>query len=191
MRARPFVAIVAARLYAELGTIEFTLLAALLVGMLAPQGLAGPIAFCCLAGIAVALAASPGRRPHLDHCEQSAPLFGRELARAKASAPCIAAVLTATAYLGAAQTRGGSGTPFAAPVVLSAVVACTLVALCAAIRRGLPRALYLGVAVAAGAAAYSIAAVAGCVWGELLFCAVAAFFAVRQYGEALARYDPM
>ncbi|MBV9028670.1 MAG: hypothetical protein JO311_08640 [Candidatus Eremiobacteraeota bacterium] len=190
MRARPFVAIVTARLYAELGAIEFTLLAALLVGMLAPQGLLGPVAFCCLAGIAVALAASPGRHPHLDHCEQSAPLFGRELARAKAFAPCIAAVLTAAAYLAAAQTRGGVGTPFAAPIVLSAVILCTLVALCAAIRKGLPRTLYLGVAVAAGAAAYWIA-VAGYVWGELLFCAVAAFFAVRQYGEALARYDPM
>ncbi|MBV8198420.1 MAG: hypothetical protein JO263_09800 [Candidatus Eremiobacteraeota bacterium] len=191
MRTRPFVAIVAARLYAELGAIEFTILAALLVGMLAPRGLAGPIAFCCLAGIAAAMAQSPGRHRDLDHCEQSAPLFGRELARAKALAPCIAAILTAIAYLGAALTRGANEIAVAAPVVLSAVVLCTLVALCAAIRRGLPRVLYLIFAIAAGAAAYSLAAIAHSLWGELLFCAVAAFFAVRQYGEALARYDPI
>ena len=29
--------------------------------------------------------AEPGRYPHLDRCEQSAPLFGRELARARRS----------------------------------------------------------------------------------------------------------
>ncbi|MBV9233170.1 MAG: hypothetical protein JO030_03945 [Candidatus Eremiobacteraeota bacterium] len=189
MTSRPFLAIVAARLYAELGAVEFTILAAVLVGMLATPGLVGPLAFCCLAGIASAMAQSPGRHPHLDLCEQSAPLFGRELARAKAFAPCVAAVCTAVAYLGAAQTRGGIGTPFAAPVVLSPVILCTLVALCAAIRTGVPRLLYLGFAIAAGAAAYSLAALAHSVWGELLFCALAAFFAVRQYGEALARYD--
>jgi hypothetical protein len=27
--------------------------------------------------------------------------------------------------------------------------------------------------------------------GELAFCAVAAFVGLRQYGEALARYDPV
>jgi hypothetical protein len=27
--------------------------------------------------------------------------------------------------------------------------------------------------------------------GELAFCAIVAFFALRQYGEALGRYDPI
>ncbi len=191
MRTRPLIGIVAARLYAERGAIEFTVLAALLVGMLSPQGLAGPVAFCCFAGIAAAMAQSPGRHRHLDVCEESAPLFGRELARAKASAPSIAGFLTAAAYLGAALTRGGSGVPFAAPIVVAAVMVCTLVSLCATIRKGWARALYLALAIASGAAAYSLAAIAHSVWGELLFCALAAFFSVRQYGEALARYDPV
>ena len=46
--------------------------------------------------------AKPGRFPHLDLCEQGAPLFGRELARARALVPCIIVVLATFAYVAAA-----------------------------------------------------------------------------------------
>ena len=43
----------------------------------------------------------------------------------------------------------------------------------------------------AGAIAYALAVAAHSLLAELGFCAVASFFALRQYGEALARYDPI
>ena len=69
--------------------------------MIQPAGIAAPLFLCSLLGIALALAQSPGLHPHLDRCEQSAPLFGRELARAKALVPCVAAALAALVYAGA------------------------------------------------------------------------------------------
>jgi hypothetical protein len=76
------------------------------------------------------------------------------------------------------------------PTVLAAVIASTLIALSATIRRGYARALYVLLAAAASGAAYALAVGARSIPGELAFCAIVSFFALRQYGEALARYDP-
>jgi hypothetical protein len=184
-------AVVAARLYAQRRIVVYSFVAALVVGSLQPQGAAGPILFCSLLGIIAALAQSPGRDPHLDRCEQSAPLYGRELARAKALVPCVAAGLAVLLYAVAAFARGALDAPLTFAVTLSAVVACTLVALSATLRHGSSRALYVLLACAASAAAYVLAVVLHRFVAELAFCVLVSFFALRQYGEALARYDPI
>jgi len=190
MTARALFAIATARLYAERRVVLYACAAALFAGLLQPRGAAGPMLLGSLLGVAVALTQSPGRRPYLDRSEQGAPLFGRELARAKALVPCIAAAIAVGAYL-CGQFLAGSRDGLALAVAPIAVVAATLTALSAAIRRGWNRAVYLALALAAAAAAYVLVVVARSIPGELAFCALVSFFALRQYGEALARYDPV
>ena len=134
--------------------------------------------------------AEPRLHPHLDRCEQSAPLFGRELARAKALVPCVAALLAALVYAGAQLLRGAPDTAPTLLIALAAVLSTTLISLSATIRRGTARALYVVFRAASGTA-YLLALEARSVLVEVAFCAIVAFFALRQYGEALARYDPI
>lgn len=188
---KALVAIVAARLYDQRRFIAFSCVAALAVGLLAREGAAGPVLFCSLLGIAIALTQTPGRSAHLDRCEQSAPLFGRELARAKALAPCIGTAFAVIVYGAALLARSSSEAPLTLVITLGAVIPGTLVALSATIRRGFSRALYVLLAGAASAIAYVLAIVAHQILAEIAFCAIVAFAAVRQYGESLARYDPL
>jgi hypothetical protein len=188
---RALTALVAARLYEQRRIVLYACAAALLVGLLQPREAAGPVMFCSFVGILMALAQSPGRYPHLDRCEQSAPLFGRELARAKALVPCIAAALTTMAYAAAAFVGGAPSALLTFAIAFGAVIATTLIALSATLRLGSSRALYVLLAALAGALAYALAVVAHSLPAELGFCAVASFLALRQYGEALARYDPI
>ena len=190
MTARVPAAVLRARLHAQRRILFAAYAAAIVVGLLAPAGPAGIVLFCTLLGIGFALAQSPGLHPHLDRCEQSAPLFGRELARAKAFVPCVA-VAPATLIYAAAQALHGAFDAYALLVALPAVVTATLVAISATMRRGAPRALYVLLAVAASAGAYAIGVVGHSLLGELGYCAIVAFLAVRQYGETLARYDPI
>ncbi len=104
----------------------------------------------------MALAQSPGLDPHLDSCEQSAPLFGREIARAKALVPCVAGSLAALVYALAQLLRGVPGVPLTFLTVLAAVVAATLTALSSTMRRGAPRALYIVLAAATSGVAYTL-----------------------------------
>jgi len=189
--ARVPLAVLRARLFAQRRIVFYSCAAALVAGLAEPPGYAAPLFLCCLLGIAMALAQSPGLQPHLDSCEQSAPLFGRELARAKALVPCVAAALAALVYAVAQLMQGAPGVPLAVLVVLAAVIAATLTALSATIRHGATRGLYVSLAAAASVAAYVLVARAHSLAGELALCAVVAFFALRQYGEALARYDPI
>ena len=191
MTLRALTALVAARLYEQRRIVLYACAAALVVGLLQPREAAGPVMFCSFVGILMALAQSPGRYPHLDRCEQSAPLFGRELARAKALVPCIGAALATLAYAAAAFVGGAPNAPLTLVVALAAVIATTLIALSATLRLGSSRALYVLLAALAGAIAYALAVVAHSLLAELGFCAVASFLALRQYGEALARYDPI
>jgi hypothetical protein len=188
---RALTAVVAARLYEQRRIVLYAYMATTVVGLLQPHGAAGPVFFGSLLGIVIALAQSPGRYPHLDCCEQCAPLFGRELARAKALVPCIAVAIAAIIYAGAASARGSGDAPIALAIALPAVIATTLIALCAAIRRGSSQALYVLLAWAASVTAYALAVWAHSLLGELAFCAAVAFVGLRQYGEALARYDPV
>ena len=190
MTARVACAVLRARLHAQRRMLIAACAAAIAAGLLAPPGPAGIVLFCTLLGIGFALAQSPGLHPHLDRCEQSAPLFGRELARAKALVPCVAVTLATSIYAVAQLSRGAFDT-YALLVALPAVVTATLVAISATMRGGASRALYVLLAVAASAGAYAIGVVGHSLLGELAFCVIVAFFAVRQYGETLARYDPI
>jgi hypothetical protein len=189
--ARVAIAVLRARLYAQRRVVYYACAAAFVAGLVQPAGIAAPLFLCSLLGIAMAMAQSPGLHPQLDVCEQNAPLFGRELARAKALVPCAGASLAAFAYAGAQAVRG---TPEVTPmlaVALAALIATTLTALSATIRRGPTRVLYVVLAAAASGAAYVLIAAAHSIPAELALCAIVAFFALRQYGEALARYDPI
>jgi hypothetical protein len=189
--ARALTGVLRARLYAQRRIVYYSCAAAFVAGLLQPAGFAAPLFLCSLLGIAMALAQSPGLHPHLDRCEQSAPLFGRELARAKALVPCIAGVLAAFVYAVAQALRDAPAVPLTLLVAVAAVVAGTLIALSATIRRGASRLLYVLLAAATSSAAFALVAAAHSIFAEVAFCAIVSFFAVRQYGEALARYDPI
>ncbi|MGA8574108.1 MAG: hypothetical protein WB609_00270, partial [Candidatus Cybelea sp.] len=84
MRVRTLLGVLRARLFAQRRIVFYSCAAAFIAGLFQPAGLAAPLFLLSFLGIAMALAQSPGLHPYLDRCEQSAPLFGRELARAKA-----------------------------------------------------------------------------------------------------------
>ena len=182
-------AIVGARLRVERRGLALSCAAAAVAGFLAPHAVDGAALFCGLIGIALALAQGPGRHPHLDVCERGAPLFGRQLARAKATVPCAAALLALVAYWLAQTAAGRLPRADEAVVAFASVIATTLVALSATIRLGTPRLLYVGLACAATANALALATVS--TGASVALSAAVAFFALRQYGEALARYDPV
>jgi hypothetical protein len=191
VRRRTLIGVLRARLYAQRRIVFYSCAAAFIAGLFQPAGLAAPLFLLSLLGIAMALAQSPGLHPHLDRCEQSAPLYGRELARAKALVPCVAAIFAALSYAAAQTLRDAPAVPLTLVVALAAVAAATLIALSATIRRGGARVLYVLLAAGTSGAAYALVAAAGSILAELAFCGIVAFFAVRQYGEALARYDPI
>lgn len=191
MSARALRAIVSARLRADVRALVFVCVAAAVVGALRPTGLTGPIAFGTVVAIGAALMQSPGRMRYLDVCERGAPLFGRELARAKAAAPCAIALLAAASYCAAAEAAGlrGAATVFVATA--AAVIPSALTALSATLRQGSARWLYVAAAVTVSAIAFSLATIADSLPGEVGFSALVSFVALRQYGEALARHDPI
>jgi hypothetical protein len=188
---RAFAAVVEARVFSQRHTLVYGLVAAGLVGAVQPRGLAAPAFFCSLVGIVAALQQGPGRFAHLDLCELCAPLFGRELARAKALVPCAIAVVAAAAYCATASLAGWRNVPVTFAETIAACVPATLTAMCATLRTGPARRLYLVMAAAASAVVVAIVAWTSVPWAAGGFALVTAFLALRQYGEALARYDPV
>lgn len=185
-------ALLQARLYVSRQLVFYVCAAAASAAYLAPAGIAVPLIVCCALGIVAALEQTPGRHEHLDRCEQSAPLFGRQLARAKALAPCAAAVAAVVIYTLVAGARGLGGAGTSGLTSLVAAVATTLVALSASLRTGWQRALYIVAACAVCGVSYALAISAPYgLAAETAFCAIVAFVALRQYGETLARYDPV
>ena len=185
------IAVLRARLYAQRRVVFYACVAAFVAGFAQPDGLAAPLFLCSLLGITTALAQSPGLHPHLDSCEQSAPLLGRHLARAKALVPCAAATVAVALYAAAQALHGMPNVPETFVFALTAALAATLIALSATIRRGAPRVLYIVLAAGVAAAAYALAVKAHSLLAEVLLCAIVAFLALRQYGETLGRYDPI
>jgi hypothetical protein len=180
-----------ARLYVSRRFLLYACAVAVFVALVAPLGVTAPLLCCSFLSIAIALDQTPGRHRHLDRCEQSAPLFGRELARAKALVPCIAALLATLLYACAQVARGSPDAPLTLLVVPPAVIATTLVALSATVRTGATRVLYVLLAAGTSAIAYVLAIVGRSAAAEFAFCVLIAFLALRQYGETLARYDPI
>ena len=219
MTPRALRAIVSARLRAERRSLVFACAGAAIVGFIQPHGvsaitdpltadvatrsvwLAGPMFFCSTIGIAIALMQGPGRHAFLDTSERSAPLFGRELARAKALAPVLCATLAAFVYWAAQFLSGFAAPPAFFVLALACVIASTLVALNATVSSGAARALAFVAAGVTIVIAYVLAVYADAystksgdavgVATELIVCGIIAFVALRQYGESLARYDPL
>lgn len=194
-RGAATIAIVTTRLSKERRVLAFAAAACAMLAYLqryddASARLAGCLVFGTLIGVAVALLQrGAGRFRELELCEQSAPLFGRELARATALVPCVIVTIALAAYwfVSAAYAKPQL---FAVTLTAFAVYAGTLVALSAGVRTGAARVLYLAMACAVPAIAFALAiAVPALV--PIAFCAVIGFVALRQYGEALARYDPL
>lgn len=224
MTLRAARAIIEERLRGERRTLFYWCAAALVVGFIQPHGivrtedpfaadlairsvwLAGPMFFCAVLGIAIALLQGPGRSRVLDIAEFSAPLFGRELARAKAAAAGILIAVPMLCYWLAQWIAAFPTPPTFFMLAVAAVFASTLVALNATLRAGPARALYIVMAFATAAFAYIIGVYADTlppkrlelghyedafgVAVELVFCAIVGLVALRQYGEALARYNP-
>ena len=150
---------------------------------------AGCLVFGSLCGIAVALLQrGAGRFRELELCEQSAPLYGRELARATALVPCIIVTFALAAYWSVAGSFSHPS-PAYALLSLPAVYAVTLFALCGSVRNASARVLYTAIAALLTGSIFLVASVSAPICAAA--CALAGFIALRQYGEALARYDPV
>lgn len=152
---------------------------------------AGALVFGTLAGIVAALLQrGHARFREMELCELTAPLFGRELARATAAVPCLILTAALLAYWLTAFAYSHTQTP---PdwiaVTACASYAAALVAMCATVRRGFARMLYVVLACAVSGGAFILAGRSTA--GTLVFCGLCGFTALRQYGEALARYDPV
>jgi hypothetical protein len=219
MTARALVAIVRERMRAERRSIAFACAGAAIVGFIQPHGiatitdprtadvatrsvwLAGPMFFCSTIGIALAMIQGPGRHAYLDTSERSAPLFGRELARAKALVPVLSASLATLVYWAAQFLSGFAAPPVFIILALACVIASTLVAMGATTRVGATRAVPLALAAGTVVVTYLLAVYADAyttkrgdaigVASGLIFCAVVGYAALRQYGESLARWDPL
>jgi hypothetical protein len=194
MRSGATIAIVSARLRKEARMMLVFAAASALVAYLqryddAFAQFAGCLVFGSLTGLtAGVLQRGNGLFRELELCEQSAPLYGRELARATALVPCIIVTAALTAYWIVAAVYSHPSALYAA-LSVPALYAVTLVALCAGVRTGAARMLYIALACALAVVAFVLA------WNwalaSALGCALAGFIALRQYGEALARYDPV
>jgi len=156
--------------------------------------------FMSAVAIAIAYANRPPLQGPLAGVEESAPLFGRERARANAIVPGAVVLLCASAqYVG---TRAlGHGTVPAILFLLSAIggITALTIALSVPLRSRWNRALYAALAIggallSGGLAAFVLFATRSQAAATAAALAVAlpvGFVALRQYGEALARYDPL
>lgn len=187
------IAIVSTRLRKEARVAALAVCACALLGFVqrwedAAAQLAGCLIFTGLIGISTALVQRRCNRfRELELCELAAPLYGRELARATALVPCIVVSASVIGYWIVSAVFSPPPYLFAA-VSLAAGNAVVLIALGATLRDGVARALYVAMACAAAGLAFAARDLPG---AALLGAGIIGFIALRQYGEALARYDPI
>ncbi len=120
------------------------------------------------------------------------PLYGRQLARAHAIAPSLVALSLPLGYASGAALRGYALDPERFVTAVLVALVTTLVALSATFRDGRDRALYAALALGAGLT-LALSDTPGHTWfrATLAFAAAEGFFALRAFGETLARYDPL
>jgi hypothetical protein len=194
MRGAATIAIVTTRLKKELRILVPAAAACALLAYLqrnddAAARLAGCLVFGTLIGVSVSLLQrGAGRYRQLELCEQSAPLYGRELARATALVPCIVVTAALAGYWSVASVYARFD-PVAVALTFAACWAATLAAMSATVRAGLARVLYI--ALACGISGIAVELLRWPSTIALALCIVSGFIALRQYGEALARYDPV
>jgi hypothetical protein len=121
------------------------------------------------------------------------PLFGRQLARAHAIAPVLAACAIPLGYEAGAALRGAPLTLPSFTITVLATVVATLISLSSVFRDGLRAALYVGLAIGTVALIAAATALVPERATPIAFgiAVVVGFFALRAFGETLARYDPL
>jgi len=194
MRGAATLAIVTTRLGKELRILAFTVATCALLAYLQRNDdgaahLAGCLVFATLLGIAISLLQrGTGRLRQLELCEQAAPLYGRELARATALVPCIIVSAGLCAYwiVASVYMRPNVG---AIALTMCASYTATLIAMSATVRTGIARLVYVALACSVSAIAFALTTRPIAL--PLIFCIATGFIALRQYGESLARYDPV
>ncbi len=153
--------------------------------------------------VAIAVAYANGTATRTDPfatVEEAAPLFGRQRARANAIVPGAVVVLCAVAqYLGAMWrlSAGFTLTPFI--VDTAAALAALSIGLSVPVRSKWNRVLYalfaLGAALLCAAFGSAVGnstqSNLGAIAASSGVAAMIGFLALRQYGETLARYDPL
>ncbi|HET9394288.1 MAG TPA: hypothetical protein VFO29_12300 [Candidatus Rubrimentiphilum sp.] len=189
-------AISVTRLQRTAGQILYAAAAAALVAALqmhadlGAHALGGAL-FGSLAGIYLALAQRGRRMRDLELCEQSAPLYAREVARNTALVPCVGVIIALAVYWLVTSISSGPRDLAAAPIFLSIACACavSVVALGATVRTGVRQAAYI--LLAGVTAAIIVVLEYPQLPAAFLFCGIAGFIGLRQYGEALAKWSPI
>lgn len=144
--------------------------------------LAGALVFCSIAGAGSALMLHARRHRELALCEEAAPLYGRELARARALVPAVVAGCGALAYwIVSALYRPFDAAFFA--LTIAASFAAAAAALCAGIERGAKRAIFLAMAAAAAFLCFTLCGIPA---AGIAVAGAAAYAALRHYGEVIA-----
>ncbi|MGP6158005.1 MAG: hypothetical protein ACLPYS_10975 [Vulcanimicrobiaceae bacterium] len=176
------------RRFATMWLLRFS--AAILAGALCPPGSLALAA----AAVATIVAAPVGATRGIRELSYFAlPLYGRQLARAQAIAPCFGSLAVPLGFaLGAATAAKALPGGYLVALCLAGTVTA-LVAVSAALREG-PRAwLYILLAWGSGAIVAGATLPAGTLGrlGPPLAALLLGFIALRQFGETLARYDPI
>jgi hypothetical protein len=180
------------RRFARDWAIEFVILVALGYPFAHVFGPAGAV---CVVG--ALCAANAAERSHAESLRRltffAAPLYGRQLARAHAIAPALGALAIPAGYATGAALRGGALAPAVVATLVLAALVATLVALSSAFRDGLRATLYvvLGLGAAASLALPGLFVPAHALAIAAALALVEGFFALRAFGETLARYDPL
>ncbi len=142
-------------------------------------------------------AASAAEREHAASLRRvsffAMPLFGRQLARAHAIAPVLSALSIPLGYATGCALRGAPLAPPAFGILVLTAIVGALVSLSSVFRDGVRAALYVGLAIAAAASLAIVAVVfpGHAFAADAALAAVEGFFALRAFGETLARYDPL
>lgn len=142
-------------------------------------------------------AASAAERSHAESLRRltffAMPLYGRQLARAHAIAPSLLALAIPAGYAFGSVARVHAFPVELLAAMFGTALVSTLVALSAIFRDGIRAALYVVLAAAAGVAVmlpWVLHAEHGFTLAAAL-AAIVSFFAIRAFGETLARYDPL
>lgn len=148
--------------------------------------------FSALLGVALASSPAMTRSVH-SLLLFSAPLYGRELARGLAVAPCALALTFPLGVLGARLLSGTPGDTLGWNVAPLAAIVASLVALSATLRDGWRAALYRALALGCGLLFATLPFAAPNLRAGLALALAAGlgFLALRAFGETLARYDPI
>jgi len=121
----------------------------------------------------------------------TAPLYGRQLARAHAlTATCVAVAAPLTIVCVAFVRHAAWPWPNVVATFASAIVVA-LVALSGTLRQGAAAAGYAALSLAAGGFIVMLAQSGVPVYGWFSLAALLGFLALRAFGETLARYDPL